>query len=75
MIGDVWNEAYNKRKDEADTKDLIEIYEKILSSEKLQKMMIVGKNDGEESSDIHIGRKRCSVLLCYQPLSLLCRLS
>ena len=56
-IEDLWNEAYDKLKDETGTKDLMETYEKILSSEKLQKMMIVGKKDGEESSDAHIGRK------------------
>ena len=38
-IEDIWSEAYDTLKTEEATKDLMETYEKILSSEKLQRLM------------------------------------
>lgn len=61
---ELWNEAYDKLKDEAGTKKLMETYEKILSSQKLQKITMGGMKDGEVSSETYIGRAGAVPFYC-----------
>ena len=56
-IQQIWNEAYDKLKDEMATRDLMDTYERILSNGELQKMMLVGETGGKEASDTYIGRR------------------